>query len=349
MSQRTERVDELLRQEIGVDRRAGHRGSAGRVRHDHRGRDDAGPAPRQGLGQRHRPAGRARRRGRGAPSRHAVHPARAGQAAADQAHPGPPRPARRHRRARHAHPPAPRRARVGREPGAGRAADRVAADAGAARPPARRPRRTSRRRRSASRSAPRPRSRRTGHRPTTPRKGSARRRARARDDASPSTPYLDAVPHAVVDRLRGARRVLAVSHENPDADTLGATLGVVRLVEAMGGAADPVCTDPVPPLYDFMAGVERFRTDPDPAAPYDLLVISDCGSLERIGEVGGAPRGPVRAAAAGHHRPPRLERRRRGGRLDRPGRGRDVRDGHAPRRAARASRSMPPTAASRRR
>ena len=99
------------------------------------------------------------------------------------------------------------------------------------------------------------------------------------------TPYLDAVPQAVVDRLRGARRVLAVSHENPDADTLGATLGVVRLVEALGGTTDPVCTDPVPPLYAFMAGVERFRTDPDPAAPYDLLVISDCGSLERIGEV----------------------------------------------------------------
>ncbi|HEX6868031.1 MAG TPA: DHHA1 domain-containing protein, partial [Candidatus Limnocylindrales bacterium] len=37
--------------------------------------------------------------------------------------------------------------------------------------------------------------------------------------------------------------------------------------------------------YDFMAGIERFRTDPDEKAPYDLVVISDCGSLERIGEV----------------------------------------------------------------
>ena len=100
-------------------------------------------------------------------------------------------------------------------------------------------------------------------------------------------PYLDAVPQLVVDRIRNARRVLAVSHENPDADTLGATLGVVRLVEAMGGVADAVCTDPVPPLYDFIAGVERFRTDPEETAPYDLLVISDCGSLERIGEVAG--------------------------------------------------------------
>lgn len=100
------------------------------------------------------------------------------------------------------------------------------------------------------------------------------------------SPYLDAVPPLVEERLRVARRVLAVSHENPDADTLGATLGVVHLVEALGGSADAVCTDPVPPLYRFIAGVDRFRTDPDDDAAYDLLVISDCGSLERVGEVG---------------------------------------------------------------
>ena len=99
-------------------------------------------------------------------------------------------------------------------------------------------------------------------------------------------PFLDDVPGIVVERLRGARRVLAVSHENPDADTLGATLGVVALVEALGGTADAVCTDPVPALYGFIAGVERFRTDPDLAAAYDLVVISDCGSLDRVGAVG---------------------------------------------------------------
>ena len=99
-------------------------------------------------------------------------------------------------------------------------------------------------------------------------------------------PYLDAVPDLVVERIRGARRVLAVSHENPDADTLGATLSIVRLVESFGGTADPVCTDVPPPLYAFMPGMERFRTDPDPSAAYDLLVISDCGSLSRVGDVG---------------------------------------------------------------
>ena len=100
------------------------------------------------------------------------------------------------------------------------------------------------------------------------------------------TPYLSAVPEAVVDRLGQGRRVLVVSHENPDADTLGAALGVSALVEAAGATADLLCSDPVPPLYRFMAGVERYRTDPVSDAPYDLAVIVDCGSLDRIGEVG---------------------------------------------------------------
>jgi len=99
------------------------------------------------------------------------------------------------------------------------------------------------------------------------------------------TPWLGTVPTPVVDRLRSARNVLAVGHENPDADTLGATLAVCRLVERAGGRATAVFADPVPPLYDFLPDVRRARTDPEPDAAYDLLVVSDCGTLDRIGAV----------------------------------------------------------------
>jgi bifunctional oligoribonuclease and PAP phosphatase NrnA len=98
-------------------------------------------------------------------------------------------------------------------------------------------------------------------------------------------PFAAAVPDAVVERVRAARNVLAVSHENPDADTVGSSLAVARIVEQHGGKATLVCTDPVPALYDFLEGVGQFRTDPDDDAGYDLLVVSDCGSLDRIGAV----------------------------------------------------------------
>jgi phosphoesterase RecJ-like protein len=76
-----------------------------------------------------------------------------------------------------------------------------------------------------------------------------------------------------------------VCHENPDADTLGAAIGVATIVERHGGRATLISTDPIPPLYDFLGGMDRFRTDPVPDRDYDLLVVCDCGTLDRVGAV----------------------------------------------------------------
>ena len=95
-------------------------------------------------------------------------------------------------------------------------------------------------------------------------------------------PWLSAVPPELLERLLGARSVLIVSHENPDADTLGAALAIAAIVESRGASATLACADAPPPLYDFMPGIERFTTDPDPTDA-DLLVIVDCCSLERLG------------------------------------------------------------------
>ncbi len=98
-------------------------------------------------------------------------------------------------------------------------------------------------------------------------------------------PWLDAVPGPAADAIAESRHALVTCHENPDADTLGAALGVATIVEHHGGRATLVSTDPVPPLYAFLEGMGRFVTDPDDAADYDLLVVCDCGSLDRIGAV----------------------------------------------------------------
>jgi len=94
-----------------------------------------------------------------------------------------------------------------------------------------------------------------------------------------------AVPAEVVSRIRGARNVLTVCHVNPEPDALGSALAVALAVEELGGYATPVCSDLVPPMYDFMPKIERFRQDPEPAVDYDLIVVGDCGDLERTGSV----------------------------------------------------------------
>ena len=98
-------------------------------------------------------------------------------------------------------------------------------------------------------------------------------------------PWLEAVPASAARTIAAARHALIATHENPDADTLGAALGIAAIVEHHGGRATLVSTDPVPELYAFLAGMDRFVPDPAPDVDYDLLVVCDCGSLDRLGEV----------------------------------------------------------------
>ncbi|HUG47484.1 MAG TPA: DHH family phosphoesterase [Candidatus Limnocylindria bacterium] len=93
------------------------------------------------------------------------------------------------------------------------------------------------------------------------------------------------MPADVVRRISGARDVLTVCHENPEADALGSALALALAVEELGGRATPICSDPVPQMYDFIPGMERFRQDPEPGRGYDLIVVGDCGDLQRVGPV----------------------------------------------------------------
>jgi phosphoesterase RecJ-like protein len=108
--------------------------------------------------------------------------------------------------------------------------------------------------------------------------------ASADSSATPTVRPGPDVPAAVVERIARARNVLTVCHERPEADALGAALGVALIVEHGGGGATPVCSDPVPAMYDFLRGMERVRTDPDDG-PYDLIVAVDCGELARVGPI----------------------------------------------------------------
>jgi len=98
-------------------------------------------------------------------------------------------------------------------------------------------------------------------------------------------PWLEGVQSPAAAAIAAARHALIATHENPDADTLGAALGVATIVEHHGGRATLISTDPVPPLYDFLEGMDRFVSDPDDAGDYDLLVVCDCGALDRLGGV----------------------------------------------------------------
>ena len=87
----------------------------------------------------------------------------------------------------------------------------------------------------------------------------------------------------VVAALRGAQRITAIGHENPDADTLGAALAIQVVGERLGIPAEVVMADPVPPYLQFLPRVAEVRTAP--ALEPDLAVVLDAGDLARVGRV----------------------------------------------------------------
>ena len=314
MSQRTDRVDELLRQEIGQILAQDVAGPAHRVRHGHRRRDDAGPAPRAGLGERHRRPRRARRR------RSPRSSGRCGSSATSWAC-GCGSSGSRSSTSRSTTRRSAGRAccgsstssepgRCGRRGARRRAARRVAADAGAARSAAR-----------AMHREPEPtvaaRARRRRRR-APPRAADGRRRiagatapgGRTADAApatgrEPMTAIADlaalaaAVPERSSSGCAAAPDVLAVGHENPDADALGAALaiGLHRRGARRAGRPSP-SSDGVPPLYRFLPGVDA-RPD-RPGAGRRPTTWSSCATAATLarGAIRERNAGPVRRHAA---------------------------------------------------
>ena len=163
------------------------------------------------------------------------------------------------------------------------------------------------------------------------RRGKRERPERGLEAAPPTmsvdlTPWLDAVPEATAGALTAARNALVVCHENPDADTLGAAIAVGVIVEAHGGRATLISTDPVPPLYSFLDGMDRFLADPE-ADPDRRLRPARRLRLRHPRPGRRGPRSAsraVRSVAARDHRPPCLDDEHRRERLGRPGRGRHL-------------------------
>ena len=93
---------------------------------------------------------------------------------------------------------------------------------------------------------------------------------------------MDGAVASAAGALRSARRVTAICHENPDADTIGAAVAIARIARGLGKAAEVVSTDGVAAMYDFL-GEDRIERLPR-LAP-DLVVVCDAATFERVGRL----------------------------------------------------------------
>ena len=103
--------------------------------------------------------------------------------------------------------------------------------------------------------------------------------------------------------IAGARSLALACHENPDGDALGSMLALHLLARARGIPSIASWPDPfvVAPHYAFLPGLDTVTKPADfPAEPHVMLTF-DCGSLARLGELGGPAQAAGCLVVVDHH------------------------------------------------
>jgi len=83
--------------------------------------------------------------------------------------------------------------------------------------------------------------------------------------------------------LREARRIAILSHENPEGDAIGSSLGAYHGLHALGKEVAIFNPDPVPSFLTFLPGSEKIQSTIPKDHSFDLYLILDCGDSERVG------------------------------------------------------------------
>ena len=96
---------------------------------------------------------------------------------------------------------------------------------------------------------------------------------------------LAAVPANVLEALRAAKRLWVVPHERPDADALGAALGLKAILGQRGAEVAVISADAPPAVYDVIPTIREVALEAPNWAP-DAIVLVDCADPKRAGRIG---------------------------------------------------------------
>ncbi|MGE5473833.1 MAG: DHH family phosphoesterase [Ignavibacteriales bacterium] len=86
----------------------------------------------------------------------------------------------------------------------------------------------------------------------------------------------------IINRIKNAERVAILSHINPDGDAVGSSLALYKALQNDNKSVDVYLSDGVPSIYSFLPNSENIKQNYN-NGDYDLIVVLDCGDIDRIG------------------------------------------------------------------
>ncbi len=112
----------------------------------------------------------------------------------------------------------------------------------------------------------------------------------------------DALAAQFQKEIEGASSVLIGTHLNPDGDALGCALAMSHYLDGLGIQNEVVCHHLAPKNLQFLPGVNRIKLAPS-QEKYDLGIVLDLDSLERLGNAEPYFAGCGRIIVLDHHVP----------------------------------------------
>ena len=117
-------------------------------------------------------------------------------------------------------------------------------------------------------------------------------------------PRLPEAARKILQRLDVCRRPLLTSHIRLDGDAIGAEVALLHILRDLGKQPHVVNDSHVPQIYRFLTGIEEVGTSPDDLrADYDLVVLLDTPTWERIGRIGDRLPKNLDIVSIDHHLP----------------------------------------------
>lgn len=86
----------------------------------------------------------------------------------------------------------------------------------------------------------------------------------------------------VISKIKNYQNFLLMIHEDPDGDTLAATVAIYLVLKSFGKNVSMVCKDPVPGPFLFLSETKNIQED-ILFGDFEVIIIVDCGDLKRTG------------------------------------------------------------------
>ena len=80
-----------------------------------------------------------------------------------------------------------------------------------------------------------------------------------------------------------AKKILIITHENPDGDAVGSSLGLMNGLKKLEGKEIDVVIPEMNEMYNFLPGFDEIKKEANPEE-YDLCIALDSSDLDRLGK-----------------------------------------------------------------